>query len=48
MSIASGDTVESNAFINIIDGVLSLNFGIVDVPAGFDHNIREILLWNIC
>ena len=33
-SITAGDTVESNNFINIIDGVLSINFGNVDVPAG--------------
>ena len=34
MSIIAGDTVESNAFINVIDGVLSLDFGTIDVPAG--------------
>lgn len=33
-SIQTGDTVESNNFINVINGALSLNFGTVDVPAG--------------
>ena len=39
-SILAGDTVESNSFINVIDGTLSLNFGNIDIPAGWHNSIE--------